>query len=116
MRTLRKFKAASFALVDVMFRLTLAVIGLGLTTWLPLSALHARSSAPAQAANRPAAALLSLQDEKAVEQLKQQGLYGSLQEAVAATRYQIRWEDQPALRQAPASYHAPNPAQRMNAY
>jgi hypothetical protein len=57
-----------------------------------------------------------LQDEKAVEQLKQQGLYGSLQEAVAATRYQIRWEDQPALRQAPASYHAPNPAQRMNAY
>jgi hypothetical protein len=33
-----------------------------------------------------------------------------------ATRYEMRWEEQPALRHLPPSYHAPNPAQRVNAY
>lgn len=97
-------------------KLTVAAIISGLAAWLPLPALHVPSSASARAANRPSAALPALQGEKAVEQLKEQGLYDSLQDALAAARYELRWEEQPALRHLPPSYHAPNPAQRLNAY
>ena len=64
----------------------------------------------------PTAALPALQGEKAVQHLKEQGLYDSLQKAVEATRYEMRWEEQPALGNLPPSYYAPNPAQQLNAY
>ncbi len=97
-------------------KLIVAAIISGLAAWLPLPALHAPSTVSARVANRPSAALPTLQGEKAVEQLKEQGLYDSLQEALDAARYELRWEEQPALRRVPPSYHAPNPAQRLNAY
>ena len=60
--------------------------------------------------------LPTLQGEGALEQLKQRGLYTSLQEAIAATRYEVRWEDRPALGGLSSAYHAPNPAQRLSTY
>jgi hypothetical protein len=57
-----------------------------------------------------------LQGEDAIRSLKEQGLYDSLQDAVAATRYEVRWEDRPAKGSLPPAYHAPNPAQRYDAY
>jgi hypothetical protein len=94
-------------------KLTLAAIIAGLTIWLALPAWQI-PSASAQTADGPAA-LSALQGERAIDQLKEQGLYDSLQEAVAAARYEKRWEDRPALNHLPAAYHAPNPAQRLSA-
>ncbi len=73
-----------------------------------------RVSARATAAVSPV--LPALQGEAAVQQLKEQGLYDSLSEAVAASRYKLRWEGQPALSGVPPSYLASNPAQRIAAY
>ena len=88
-----------------------------LTGCLPLPTRSGRFSPSARAAAaKPAAALSTSQGDQAVQQLKQQGLYDSLEEAVAAARYELRWEDQPALGGLPAAYHASNPAQRLSAY
>src|SRR5262245_21055710 len=97
-------------------KLTVAALIFGLTVWLSLPALYLRSSVFAQTANRASAALPTLQGEQAVKQLKEQGLYDSLEEAVDAARYELHWEDRPALDNLPAAYHAPNRAQRMSAY
>jgi hypothetical protein len=97
-------------------KLTVAALIAGLIGWLPLPAWHAPSSASAQTANRPLAVPPAVQGARAVAQLKEQGLYDSLQAAVAAARYELRWEEQPALRGLPPAYHAPNPAQRMSAW
>jgi hypothetical protein len=64
----------------------------------------------------PTDSLPSLQGDKAVERLKQQGLYASLESAAEAARYEIRWEDRTTLADLPAAYHAPNTSQRLNAY
>jgi hypothetical protein len=96
-------------------KLTVAAIIAGLTTWLPLPAWQ-RPSASAQTTAGTAAAPPALQGEQAVKQLKEQGLYDSLEEAVDAARYELRWEERPALRGLPAAYHAPNPEQRLSAY
>jgi hypothetical protein len=96
-------------------KLMVAVILIGVTAGLMLPVFNARL----RRGDRPVAPttpLQTLQGEKAIQQLKEQGLYDSLQKAVAATRYEMRWEEQPALRYLPPSYHAPNPAQRLNAY
>src|SRR6185503_15644084 len=82
-----------------------------LTGGLMLPVFNARSGA----GDRPVAPT-ALQGEKAIQQLKEEGLYDSLQKAVEATRYEMRWEEQPALRHLPPSYIAPNPAQQLNAY
>jgi hypothetical protein len=97
-------------------KLTLTALIAGLIAWLPLPTWHAPASVSAQTADRPLAAPPTRQDEQAVAQLKEQGLYDSLQEAVAAARYELRWEERPELRGLPPAYHAPNPAQRMSAY
>ncbi len=86
-----------------------------LTGLLPLPA-YSRSASAKTVAGSPSTSGPTLQGEKAVQHLKQQGLYDSLKEAVAATRYEIRWDDQPAGAEMPAAYHATNPAQRLSAY
>ncbi|MCI0491012.1 MAG: hypothetical protein L0229_30855 [Blastocatellia bacterium] len=53
--------------------------------------------------------LPSLQGEKAVSYLKQQGLYSSLAEAMKAARYKVY--QTPESRQAVAAFYADNPAQ-----
>ena len=83
-----------------------------------LTAGTARFDAPFRTGDLPitSSSLPALQGEKAIQRLKEEGLYSSLQKAVEATRYEIRWEEQPALNHLPPSYHAPNPAQRFNVY
>ena len=78
-------------------KLTVAALIAGLTAWLSLPAW--RTPAAALTTEKPAAVL---QGEQAVAQLKEQGLHDSLQEAVAAARYELRWEEQPAWRGLPA--------------
>jgi hypothetical protein len=84
-------------------KLAFTTLVAGLSIWLALLAWRAPASASAQGA-------------QAVAQLKEQGLYDSLQQAVAAARYELRWEAQPALRGLPPAFHAPNPAQRLSAW
>jgi hypothetical protein len=61
-------------------------------------------------------ALPALQGEAAVEHLKQQGLYDSLDQAVQATRYGVRWTEHTNLPGAQGAYAAANPAQQFHAY
>ncbi len=82
--------------------ITLAIVIAGLAVALPLSTVSARFSTSAQAANRYSDESTLLQD--------------SLQEAVADTRYEARWEERPAKGMLPSAYHAPNPAQQYDAY
>ena len=82
--------------------ITLAIVIAGLAVVLPLSAVNARFSPSAQAANRYSDESAHLQD--------------LLQEAVADTRYEARWEERPAKGMLPSAYHAPNPAQQYDAY
>lgn len=97
--------------------LAVATVILSLISYLlPPSGLVRGSALAKSVASSPAVALPALQGEPAVQQLKEQGLYDSLTEAVAAARYKLRWEDQPGLRGLPPAYHAPNPAQRFAAY
>ena len=97
--------------------LAVAAAILSLMSYLLLPSGVGRGSALARSiTGRPALALPALQGEPAVQQLKEQGLYDSLAEAVAATRYKLRWEDQPALSGLPLAYHAANPSQRLAAY
>jgi hypothetical protein len=97
-------------------KIALAIILAGLTAGLPLRRLNTGASASAHTAKRPSDAPPALRGEQAIRSLKEQGLYDSLQEAVAAARYELRWADRPALGGLPPAYHAPNPAQRLNAY
>lgn len=83
--------------------------------YLPLPTRDGRFS-PSVKAAAGKLALPNAQGDRAVQQLKQQGLYASLEEALDETLYEVRWEAQTALAETPAAYHAPNPAQRLNAY
>jgi hypothetical protein len=56
----------------------------------------------------PAASGLPAQGEAALAQLKEQGLYDSLQEALATARYGVYPEPQQL-----ATWHAENPAQQI---
>jgi hypothetical protein len=97
-------------------KIALAIIIAGLAVALPATRLNVRSSASAQNANKFLNAPSGLQGEDAIRSLKEQGLYNSLQEAVAATRYELRLEDAPARGALPPAYHGPNPAQQYDAY
>jgi hypothetical protein len=97
-------------------KIALAIVIAGLAVALLLPGLNARSSASAKTAERLSDAPSPLQGEDAIRSLKEQGLYDSLQEAVVAARYELRWEDAPAKGALPPAYHAPNPAQQYNAY
>jgi hypothetical protein len=74
------------------------------------------SSTPrsASAAGTPTS-LPTAAGDRAVQQLKEQGAYDSLQSAVAAARYELRRDARPALDDRASRYHAPNPAQKLNA-
>src|SRR4029434_816261 len=75
--------------------LAVVIVSVSLISYLPLPSGVCSVSALATAAVSPV--LPALQGEAAVQQLKEQGLYASLSEAVAASRYRLRWEEQPAL-------------------
>src|SRR5688572_33346581 len=84
----------------VNWKLTVTAIFIALTGGLMLPVFNGRL----HTSDRPvvhSAALPALQGEAAIRQLKEQGVYDSLQKAVEATRYEMRWEEQPALRHLP---------------
>jgi hypothetical protein len=60
--------------------------------------------------------LPKLQGEKAIEKLKEQGLYASLQEAMLAARYTINWSEESTLPDRRGAYRAVNPAQQYASY
>jgi len=99
-------------------KLTMATIIIGLSGWLLLPAPKLKPTAVAQTVGCPTAPSTphGLQGEQAIQRLRQEGLYDSLQQAVAATSYELRWEERPALSHLPPAHHAPNPAQRLDAY
>ena len=83
-----------------------AVVIFGLAVALPMSAMSAWFSATAQTAKA----------EDAIPSLKEQKLDDSLQDAVADTLYEARWEDRPARGMLAPAYHASNPAQQYDSY
>jgi hypothetical protein len=54
--------------------------------------------------------------EQAIEHDKQQGTYESLQEAMAAIRYEAVWQTSPKLQDLGAAYEMKNPANNLIAY
>ena len=96
-------------------KLTVAAIFIGLAAGLMLPVFNTRLGTVDRPVD-PTDALPALQGEPAIRRLKEQGLFDSLQKAVESLRYEIRWEQQPALRHLSASYCAPNPTQKLIAY
>src|SRR5205085_6313211 len=62
------------------------------------------------------AELPTLQDGPAIERLKREGLYASLQQALDTTRYEVRRQQAPAAAAARPAYYTSNPAQQLVAY
>ena len=58
----------------------------------------------------------ALRGEEAVGYLKQQGLYGSLSEAMSAARYSVQWSKNTPWKESVGAYYANNPAQQMTAF
>ena len=58
----------------------------------------------------------ALRGEEAIEHLKEQGIYGSLQEAMAAVRYQAQWQTSPRLQGVGPSYEFKNANNNLLAY
>jgi uncharacterized RmlC-like cupin family protein len=59
---------------------------------------------------------LALRNEEAVSYLKQQGLYGSLSEAMTAARYSVQWSKNTPWKESKGAFYANNPAQQMTAF
>ncbi|HET8678278.1 MAG TPA: hypothetical protein VFO63_20930 [Blastocatellia bacterium] len=74
------------------------LIGLWL---LPLTSTRSDSNGQVTDSRPPveqaSAAMPSLKGEEAIEYLKEQGTYGSLEEAMAAVKYEARWQPNPQL-------------------
>jgi hypothetical protein len=58
----------------------------------------------------------ALSGQEAIDHLKQQGTYGSLQEAMAAARYEAQWQTSPKLQDLGAAYELKNAANGLLAY
>ncbi len=58
----------------------------------------------------------ALRGEEAVSYLKEQGLYGSLSEAMSAARYSVQWSKNTPWKESAGAYYANNPSQQMTAF
>src|SRR5262249_16201006 len=99
----------------IVHKYSVATMIIGLSLALPMPSLHPVPSAAVQAVRTQPDFVPSLQGESAIDQLKQQGLYDSLQKSVEATRYEIRREAHPAKGFLSSTYHASSPAQQLDA-
>jgi len=61
-------------------------------------------------------AMPALRGEEAVSYLKQQGLHGSLGEAMAAARYGVHWSRHTPWKELPGAFYAGNAGQQMTAF
>ncbi len=78
-----------------------------------------RSHSNTTRAERPAAgeaSMPALEGDKAIDHLKQQGTYNSLQEAMAAVKYEAKYQTQPRLAGLGAAYELSNRANNLLAY
>ena len=104
----------------IRFALSLFLVSLIISSLLPLT--RTRSDSNGQATDRTppvepaAAAMPSLKGEEAIEHLKEQGTYGSLKEAMAAVKYEARWQPAPQLAGVGAAYEMANRANNLLAY
>ncbi len=103
----RKLRTAAGAIL-------IGTVGL---SFLPASVTRSDSSNKTLAETSAAIeAMPSLKGDEAIEHLKQQGTYDSLQEAMAATRYEARWQSFPQLSGLDPSYEFQNSANNLLAY
>ena len=104
-RLSRPFRAGRF--------LSVLLIPLIVICGLNFSRLAATAQPTSQTAkqSRP-----NLRGQQAIEQLKQQGLYSSLQQAMAATRYKAEWEAQTTPAGVGGAYELMNEAHNLRAY
>ncbi len=92
----------------------IAAVMLPLIGALDLRPISASEAAPATSTSR--LALPALEGQKAIDHLKQQGLYDSLGEAMRAARYSFNPVERPEkLGVAPGSHYANNPTQQYQA-
>lgn len=89
--TERLFKQSRRGLALVTF--CLVISGAAITNNLRSRAHTSLPSSTAQTAEKTP----SLQGEKAIEHLKEQGAYDSLAEAMAAIKYEAKWQSKPKL-------------------
>ncbi len=90
------------------------IVGL---SFLPASVTRSDSSNNTLAETSAASeAMPNLKGDEAIEHLKEHGTYNSLQEAMAATRYEARWQPFPQLSGVEPSYEFQNAANNLLAY
>jgi hypothetical protein len=70
----------------------------------------------AEGRTEASATMPALSGEEAVSYLKQQGLYGSLSEAMSTARYAVQWSKNTPWKASPGAFYANNPAQQMTAF
>src|SRR5262249_67928 len=90
-----------------------------LASLLPVVLIGPPSPARGRAAaitTKPPKSPVPLRGEEPIAQLKQERSYDSLAAAMAATRYQLQWVEQPTLAGVGSAWQATNPAQGMQAY
>ena len=78
---------------------------------------HSAAAADPGSAKPPAIDTMpALQGDEAIEHLKQQGAYTSLQEAIGAVKYQATWQVSPQLAGVGAAYELKNATNNLLAY
>ena len=83
-----------------------------LSLWLvPETVSHSDSSVPTPRGSAIAnKSMTPLQGQEAIDRLKQQGAYNSLQEAMAAARYEPQWQTAPKIQGLGPAYELKNAA------
>lgn len=76
---------------------------------------RAAASAPA-AVQKQKPASSALRGKEAIDQLKDQGLYSSLQEAMTASRYKAEWQTQTVVAGLEGAFELKNPAHNLREY
>ena len=78
--------------------------------------LKRASASPGAASPKDGPTSPALRGKEAFDQLKQQGLYSSLQEAKTASRYKAEWQTQTGLAGLESAFELKNPAHNLRAY
>src|SRR5262245_49731531 len=99
----------------ITIRLVLACGFLALVSLFFLFVSRSRSGDTTKAI-APSAVMPTLCGVEAIEHLKQQGSYQSLQEAMAAIKYEARWQPKPLLEGIEAAQELSNRANNLLAY
>lgn len=94
--------------------LVLSLLSLSFSGWRKATSQPA--TAPSSGQHSVERGLPNLRGAEAIAQLKQQGLYASLGEAMAAARYAVFPVEGARLKEAGEQFYLHNPAQRYRAF